>query len=290
MNRNNKKDNKMQKIPHKIPQKQSVKRKGIGWVLFVLCICILSVMAGIFVPRYVLSYETRKQEGLVEAAPREYYADASEAMSRSASAQLSSLDRFKLATGEWESEYKLSSADKAFLTETEAVELAKSQLEIYYKCGLYPESVESNYRNWYSFTTQVYECIDTSFHTYAAYVWVIEFTKYDHSMVHQVYMTDSGTILLAQVNKASFMRGTVKGKFQTMDLKTVLGLSSDVYDLKADEKGSFSMDDIHLPGYENVEVDTVQGCGFTGNSKDGDIELTVLRFGGSDQYGIAIMP
>lgn len=264
--------------------------KKRGAIIVVILVCVCSMAAGIFVPRYLLAHDTGKQENQIQEAPEAYYVDAGVAMARNASQQLSSLDRFKLITGQWESEYELSTSEDAFLSETEAVELAKQQLELYYEKGLYPYSLTSQYENWYSFSIEVYQCVDSSFHTYSAYLWRIVFTKYDHTLTHEIYMSDSGFIVLARVNERAGLHWDLKGVFEHMDLQELFVLSGEVYDLTLDGDNEMYVEDISLPGYEAGDVDNIKGCHISGTCQDGDIEVRALQFCGENQYGIAIMP
>lgn len=168
----------------------------------VLCfaLTIAAVLSGILVPKLLLSQKVKAQMSVVETAPEDYYLASSTIMARKASEQLSSLDRIKLIAGTWESTSVKCSTNDGFLNESEAVKLAKQQLEHLYDTGVYPYSLSSSYRNWYSWSTSLYQYTDTAFSTYTAYLWIIEFTKFDNSLTHTILMTENGTILNAEVS------------------------------------------------------------------------------------------
>lgn len=167
-------------------------------LLFVCCalIVVLSIVA----PKYLLARTMTEQMDRVEVAPEDYYLEAGTMMSRNTSSNLSPIDRIKLISGTWESNMEKCDITEGFLDEVEAVELAKKQLDVYYKQGAYPYSVQIQYDNLYSYSSELYCYTDTSFNTYTAYLWKITFTKYDNSVENVIYMTESGTILLAWTN------------------------------------------------------------------------------------------
>ena len=175
-------------------------------LLFVCCalIVVLSIVA----PKYLLARTLTEQTNHVEVAPEEYYLEAGTMMSRNTSSNLSAVDRIKLISGTWDSNMTKCDITEGFLDEVEAVELAKKQLDVYYKQGVYPYSVQIQYDNLYSYSSELYCYTDTSFDTYTAYLWKITFTKYDNSVENIVYMTESGTILLAWTNNTKFAQTT----------------------------------------------------------------------------------
>ncbi|MBQ8412863.1 MAG: hypothetical protein IJX12_04550 [Lachnospiraceae bacterium] len=161
---------------------------------------ILAVVAGFFIPGYLLKKETDEQLSVVTYAPEEYYLASNTAMARNTSEKLSSMDKINLITGIWDSTCQECSSSDAFLTEIEAVNLAISQMDLFFTKRIYPASLNSNYNNWYSWSTKVYKYTDTSFNTYTAYLWVITFSKYDSSIEHVIQMTEDGVILDAHTN------------------------------------------------------------------------------------------
>ena len=148
-------------------------------------------MLSIVAPKYLLARTLTEQTNHVEVAPEEYYLEAGTMMSRNTSSNLSAVDRIKLISGTWDSNMTKCDITEGFLDEVEAVELAKKQLDVYYKQGVYPYSVQIQYDNLYSYSSELYCYTDTSFDTYAAYLWKITFTKYDNSVENIVYMTES---------------------------------------------------------------------------------------------------
>lgn len=164
------------------------------FVLVVLC-------SAIYVPRYLLiqKYDTDSEQ--IHTAPESYYLASNTAMAKRASELLSAADKMKLITGVWDSEYQEIQVKDANLSETQAVEIAKNQLEYLYALNLYPDSVKSSYNNWYSWTSKVYSYSEQSFHTYTCNLWEITFEKYDKSIKHTILMTEDGIILLAAASR-----------------------------------------------------------------------------------------
>ena len=73
-------------------------------ICLILFFCIAVILASVLVPKYLLARTLFEQMDQVVVAPEEYYVEAGEMMARSASSNLSSVDRIKLIAGTWESE------------------------------------------------------------------------------------------------------------------------------------------------------------------------------------------
>ncbi len=176
-------------------------KNNILRILLPILLTILVMCCSFILPGYLLDLKTKNDFNETGLAPEEYYLTSNTVMARNASEKLSPMDRVNLITGKWASTMYEASPEEAFLTETEAVELATTRLEIFNRVGVYPYSLSSNYNNWYSWSTKVYRYTDSSFNTYTAYLWVIRFKKFDNSLEHTVIMTEDGIILTAEVNE-----------------------------------------------------------------------------------------
>ena len=192
-------------------------------ICLILFFCVAVILASVLVPRYLLARTLFEQMDQVVVAPEEYYVEAGEMMARSASSNLSSVDRIKLIAGTWESEMQKCENTDGFLNEVEAVELAKEQMEYYYQAGVFPYSMQIKYDNMFSYETELYCYTDSSFHTYSAYLWKITFTKYDDSVECVTYMTESGTILLLWTDGEYSPEITMKQCYDNLDMKNVFG-------------------------------------------------------------------
>ena len=192
-------------------------------ICLILFFCVAVILASVLVPKYLLARTLFEQMDQVVVAPEEYYVEAGEMMARSASSNLSSVDRIKLIAGTWESEMQKCENTDGFLNEVEAVELAKEQMEYYYQAGVFPYSMQIKYDNMFSYETELYCYTDSSFHTYSAYLWKITFTKYDDSVECVTYMTESGTILLCWTDGEYLPEITMKQCYDNLDMKNVFG-------------------------------------------------------------------
>ena len=192
-------------------------------ICLILFFCVAVILASVLVPKYLLARTLFEQMDQVVVAPEEYYVEAGEMMARSASSNLSSVDRIKLIAGTWESEMQKCENTDGFLNEVEAVELAKEQMEYYYQAGVFPYSMQIKYDNMFSYETELYCYTDSSFHTYSAYLWKITFTKYDDSVECVTYMTESGTILLFWTDGEYSPEITMKQCYDNLDMKNVFG-------------------------------------------------------------------
>ena len=239
-------------------------------LLFVCCalIVVLSIVA----PKYLLARTLTEQTNHVEVAPEEYYLEAGTMMSRNTSSNLSAVD-----------------ITEGFLDEVEAVELAKKQLDVYYKQGVYPYSVQIQYDNLYSYSSELYCYTDTSFDTYAAYLWKITFTKYDNSVENIVYMTESGTILLAWTNNTKFAQTTTLLDFyENVQIRDVLG-DNKLYTASAVEYMPVASVTIPYPDAE--EIKEIKNGALITLRVSGDLEnLQALQYTTEHGQGIVLMP
>ena len=166
---------------------------GIILVLTLLCIGI-----GIWLPGQPFEMqEDSKEMKNVEQVPQEYLA-SSTAVSRNASLNLKTEEKIGLICGTWDSVNKRITVSDMEQKEYQAVKIARTAVKKLYDAGLYPEDISSLYSNWYSWKTEAYEAVDTTFQTYAAYYWKITFVKYDETETHTIWMLEDGTVILAQ--------------------------------------------------------------------------------------------
>lgn len=268
-------------------KKKTIKNIILGCVYVLLC---AGVVAGsVLAPKYLLTRTTRAEVGRVEEVPEESYVEAGAAMAREISENLSALDRIKLISGTWESEMEICDKSEGFLDEKEAISLAKKQLELYYNQGVYPYSIDSEFDNWYSYSTKLYRFTDSSFHTYTAYMWAFTFTKYDQSIVQEIYMTESGTILLARTNSTHHMAKRILPCYENIPLKELFG-GNDIY--MSDVVEHSRVASVHIPypdvEQENLEVDS--GALIT-IRVSGELEnYEAFQFNSDSGFGIVLMP
>ncbi len=192
----------------------------------IVIVTILSVVAAIVLPKLILERRVKHSLSQVVQAPDDYYLTARTATARNASSKLSSLDRIRLIYSTWDSTMSPCDISEGFLTESEAISIAKSRLNWYYQCDLYPVSLFSAYNNWYSFNCNLYRYIDTTFESYSAYLWEIRFSKYDSTEYHTILMSESGTILAAETNAGTYTKGKSLPEMQD-NLITNMFVSSD---------------------------------------------------------------
>lgn len=163
-----------------------------------LCGTAAIVLLGIFTPGRILAIQSESALNEVTAVPEQYYSSYSSAMARNASANLGVHEKIQLITGEWESEDMEAAAYEMELEDYEAVAKAREGIRNLYDTGLYPDSISTNYGDWYSWQATPCKALDTTFRTYAAYYWKIEFERYDGKTRHTVYLLEDGTVFLAK--------------------------------------------------------------------------------------------
>ena len=157
-----------------------MKNKLIYILIFVLiCSCILG---SIIIPRNLLLNKYFNNQNNINTVPSEYYDASSTALSKHLSKLLTSTDKISFISGLWDNSYEVVNIDKSILSETQAVNLAKEQLQLLNNLEIYPLTLNSEYDNWYSWTSTLYEYSENTFNTYTCYLWDIIFTKYDNSI------------------------------------------------------------------------------------------------------------
>lgn len=171
-------------------------RTRIRKALILSGVCIV-VLAGIILPGQVLAVRERHGYDQVAAVPEEYLATNS-AMTKNASLNLKMSERLRLISGQWESQIQEAASFEMEQENYEAISLLREGMKGLYHTRQYPVNLSSEYSNWYTWTAQSYKAVDTTFHTYAAYYWIIHFEKYDGTESHTIWMLDDGTIFLAE--------------------------------------------------------------------------------------------
>ncbi len=165
--------------------------------LLVLMVVLLVVLTGMILPGRVLAMQGEQEYDKVAEVPEKYLSSSS-AMAKNASQNLKTTERLRLISGQWESEVQEAKSYEMEHENYEAIVLARESMKELYDNGLYPANLSSDYDNWYSWKAASYKAVDTTFHTYSAYYWVIVFTKYDRTQSHTICMLDDGTIYMAQ--------------------------------------------------------------------------------------------
>lgn len=266
-------------------KKKKIKNRIIMSAFILLCIAVTG--GSVLVPKYFLGKTLQADIGKVVDAPEEYYVEAGAAMAREISENLSALDRIKLISGVWESERTTCEKTEGFLDETEAISLAKKQLELYHQQGVYPYSVDSEFDNWYSYSTELYRYTDSNFHTYTAYLWKLTFTRYDKGIVQEIYMTESGTILLARTNSSHHMAQPILTCYENLPARKLLGDDILVSDVVEHEVSSIT---IPYPDVEqdNLEIDS---GALIMVRVSGELEsYEAFQFNTDAGFGIVLMP
>ena len=163
-----------------------------------VCGTIVIVALGIFAPGRILTIQSESASYEVMAVPEQYYSSYSSAMARNASTHLGVQDKIQLISGEWESETMEAAGYEMELEDYEAVAKAREEMKSLYDAGLYPDSISTDYGDWYSWQAKPRKAVDATFHTYAAYYWEIEFKRYDGQKQHTIYLLEDGTVFLAE--------------------------------------------------------------------------------------------
>ena len=165
---------------------------------FIICICILFACTSVCLPKLFLDRHQKKNLDKVNVVPTEYYSGPSVAVVKSASRQLSFYQKLQLITNVWDSNISIASKEECSISEYEAYTLAAGSIfKLHYNKGLYPELLNSEYENWYSWKATPYKAVDTTFGIYAAIYWEIVFTRYDSSETHTVIIDENGEVLYA---------------------------------------------------------------------------------------------
>ncbi len=162
---------------------------------------ILVTVLGIVLPGLLLHITFSSKLGAVSPISTDLYDTSNSAIAKNASMKLTEYERMKLISGSWASTQTEIDTSSANISEVDAVELARAAVSELYTANAYPYHFDSTYDNWYSWKTNCYQCIEASFQTYSAYYWKVTFYRYDTDEVHEVLITDNGTLLAIRNNK-----------------------------------------------------------------------------------------
>lgn len=191
-------------------------------LLPILLITLITISAGFILPGYILDCRINNNLSVVTPAPEEYYVSANTVIARNNSKKMPVLDKINLISGKWPSTCLQCPTSEAFLNVSEAVNLAIQQMETYYEAGVYPLSLKSDFDNWYSWSCKTYRYTDDALNTYTAYLWVINFVKYDNSVRHTVIMTEDGVILSAETDSDIILPNSISMAYNSNTVKTLL--------------------------------------------------------------------
>ncbi|MBR1391630.1 MAG: hypothetical protein IJ567_09375 [Lachnospiraceae bacterium] len=175
-----------------------MKKNVLKGVLFAGVVVI--ALSGVLLPGYLVTRKNETTWNQAEQVPEKYYSAAGSAIARNASARLDIHEKLQLVTGKWESFTEPTDSYDMVLADYEAAAMARDSIQKLYAAGLYPGSLSSEYGNWYSWEIQPYRAVDTTFQTYTAYYWRIDFYKYDGTETHTIYMLEDGTVFLARAD------------------------------------------------------------------------------------------
>ena len=199
-----------------------INKSKINWILLLsVMLCAITVVASFFIPDLLLNNHKDSTSGKIIVAPESYYVESGNAMARNTSSNLTSLEQIKLISGVWESTGSSCSVDQGFLSENEAVSLARYSLNAFYDMGVFPYATDANYNNWCSWDAKLYCYTDNLFNTYSAYLWVISFTRFDNSVTHTVYMTEKGVIIGATTTDKSFTPSKLIAAYTNQSVKQI---------------------------------------------------------------------
>lgn len=162
---------------------------------------ILVTVLGMVLPGILLHMTFSSKLGAVSPISTDLYDTSNSAIAKNASMKLTEYERMKLISGSWESTQTEVDTSSSNISEVEAVELARNTVSELYTTNAYPYHFDSTYDNWYSWETSCYQCIESSFRTYSAYYWKVTFYRYDTDEIHEVLITENGTLLAIRNNK-----------------------------------------------------------------------------------------
>lgn len=255
-----------------------------------IILCTTIVASSFFVPDYLLGKRKASTTDQIYIAPESYYVESGNALARNTSSNLTSLDQIKLISGVWESNGVKCELNEGFLSENEAVQLARYSLNTFYNMGVFPYSANANYNNWSSWDAELYCYTDNLFNTYSAYLWIITFTKFDGSATHTVYMTENGVVVGATSTDTSYKAGQIISAYTTNSIDVIF--SDENITLLGKEKApeNTAIKSVY-PGtdFSNVNFDQIYILNLV--SSDGELEdYYVYQYSNDEIYGIGIAP
>ncbi|MCM1158166.1 MAG: hypothetical protein NC300_05595 [Bacteroidales bacterium] len=172
----------------------------LNYTKFTIALFLTITLIGILLPGILLRNIFEAHLGTVKPAPEKYYSTDS-IIAKNASAKLTEYEKIKLISSAWDSTHKPADSARSEISEIEAVNFARAAIEELYLKHLYPYHFASSYGNWYSWDVSLYQCTETSFHTYTAYCWLVTFYKYNSDEIHEVLISENGTFLSVRTNQ-----------------------------------------------------------------------------------------
>ena len=226
-------------------------------------IFILVILASIFLPGTILQHHFESEIDVVyEVSPDEY--TKSDAYYKNASSQLSEYDKTKLISGalpstKEEINYK-ENPDASSITDIEAATLAREAVAELYQANLYPYQFSSYKNNYYLWTAKLYKATDLAFQTYIVYYWVVTFREESSKEVHDVLITENGTLLSIRNNCGIPTPASYNHKLEQHYTRFNFFFCEDtsvlpMYKETAIEHPTFSNRFYVLFGYEKVQTD-----------------------------------
>ncbi|MBQ8318864.1 MAG: hypothetical protein IJX85_11020 [Lachnospiraceae bacterium] len=258
------------------------------WINIILC--ILAVVSSLVIPDLLLDMNAQDITNEIVVAPEEYYIESGNAMARSTSSNLTSLEQVKLISGAWESTGTACDIDQGFLTENEAVTLARYSLNRYYDTGVFPYSEIANYNNWCSWDAKLYCYTDNLFNTYSAYMWVITFNRFDGTATHTIHMTENGVILNAQTTEADYNASNIIAAYTNQSTGIMLGDEKITVLEKSKAPEHTAIKAVYPEtDYSNVSFDEIYTIELV--SPEGTVEsYYIYQYSNQDCYGIGLCP
>lgn len=189
--------------------------KPLHYKKFLIIGFIVITVLGIFLPGILLHATFSSKLDSVNTVSADLYNTSNSAISRNASQKLSEYERIKLISGAWDSTMTEVDSSLLNISDVEAVELARTAISKLYEAGAYPYQFDSFYDNWYSWETHCYQCTENSFHTYSAYFWKVSFYHYDTNEIHEVLITENGTLLAVRNNQTNDTLDQLSGSWNT---------------------------------------------------------------------------
>ena len=265
-------------------------KKNNMFFIIMLILCIAVVSSSFLIPDILLKNQSQKDAGTVIIAPESYYVESGNAMARNTSSNLTSIEQIKLISGTWESTCSECTTDQGFLSENEAVSLARYSLNDFCDIGVFPYSASSNYNNWCSWDAKLYCYTDNLFNTYSAYLWVITFTKFDNSTTHTVYMTENGVIIGAISSDVSYDANKIISVYTNSSIKSIFA-DEDINLIEKKPAPEGTIPNIALPDTDFSNVDFQQIYTLQIISSDGELEnYYVYQYTNDEIYGIGLSP
>ena len=272
--------------------KNTLKSKRTRNTILGMAVAVCFVAASIFFSGMLITKALSSDKNVVMEADESYYLPSKSKLAINASMNLSYADRINLVSGSWASSCRECSLDSGFITETEAVSLAKSQMEYYYNAGVYPYSLISHYGNWYSWNARLYEYTDTTFNTYTVYLWCIDFIKYDNSLSHTVLMTENGTIINAEVHTSTDIDIPIINAYTTNTLSYTLSeIMGDSSLTLNDFDSNNDTININYPQVDAASIKNIDSFTISINqSNKAPEQFVVYQYQTDASYGIGIIP